>query len=71
MLLESSGALSLVILTDSDGAGDKAFSQIVKKCGRRFNYSRPPISKKDVGDMSVEQIKEELYPQLKGITHAE
>jgi 5S rRNA maturation endonuclease (ribonuclease M5) len=67
MLLESSGALNLVILTDSDEAGNKAFLQIVKKCGRRFNYSRPAISQKDVGDMSVEQIKEELYPQLKGM----
>lgn len=69
ILLEASGALNLVILTDSDEAGNKAFSQIMKKCGRRFNYHRPSISKKDVGDMSVEQIKEELYPQLKGIIH--
>jgi DNA primase len=69
ILLEASGALNLVILTDSDEAGNKAFSQIMKKCGRRFNYHRPLISKKDVGDMSVEQIKEELYPQLKGIIH--
>ncbi|SVA26288.1 uncharacterized protein METZ01_LOCUS79142 [marine metagenome] len=67
ILLEASGALNLVILTDSDEAGNKAFSQIVKKCGRRFNYSRPLISKKDVGDMPIEQIKEELYPQLKGL----
>tara|TARA_R110000744_G_scaffold110231_7_gene207986 strand:- start:2954 stop:3997 length:1044 start_codon:yes stop_codon:yes gene_type:complete len=71
ILLESSGALNLIILTDSDEAGNKAFSQIVKKCGRRFNYCRPSISQKDVGDMSIEQIKEELYPQLKGTTHAE
>ena len=70
ILLESSGALNLIILTDSDEAGNKAFSQIVKKCGRRFNYCRPSISQKDVGDMSIEQIKEELYPQLKGMTHA-
>ena len=70
MLLESSGALNLIILTDSDEAGNKAFLQIVKKCGRRFNYCRPSISQKDVGDMSIEQIKEELYPQLKGMTHA-
>ena len=67
MLLEQSGALNLVILTDSDEAGNKAYDQIIKICGRRFNYYRPSISKKDVGDMTIEQIKEELYPQLKGI----
>lgn len=67
LLLEKSGAMNLVILTDSDEAGQKAYEQIVKKCGRRFNYIRPTISQKDVGDMTIQEIKEELYPQLKGI----
>lgn len=66
LLLEKSGALNLVILTDSDEAGEKACNQIIKKCGRRFNYFRPKISTKDVGEMSVEQIKDELSPQLEG-----
>ena len=64
LLLERSGALNIVILTDSDEAGQKACDQIVKTCGRRFNYFRPEISMKDVGEMSVEQIRDELYPQL-------
>ena len=67
ILLENSGALNLIILTDSDEAGNVAYSKIVKKCGRRFNYYRPTISGKDVGDMHVNQIKQELEPQLKGI----
>ena len=67
LLLEQSGALNIVILTDSDEAGNKACDQIIKKCGRRFNYYRPDITTKDVGDMSIEQIKEELRPQLKGL----
>lgn len=71
ILLEQSGVLNLVILTDSDEAGNKAYQQIVKKCGRRFNYLRPVISSKDVGDMTVEQIKQEIYPQLQGIIDAD
>jgi 5S rRNA maturation endonuclease (ribonuclease M5) len=67
ILLEQSGALNIVVLTDSDEAGNKAYEQIVKKCGRRFNYFRPTITSKDVGDMSIEQIKKEVYPQLKGM----
>jgi len=67
LLLEKSGALNLVILTDSDEAGQKAYNQILKKCGRRFNYFRPHISQKDVGDMTTEEIQKELDPQLKGI----
>jgi 5S rRNA maturation endonuclease (ribonuclease M5) len=64
LLLEKTGAMNVVILTDSDEAGNKACSQIMKKCGRRFNYYRPEISTKDVGDMSVEQLKQELHPQI-------
>jgi 5S rRNA maturation endonuclease (ribonuclease M5) len=71
ILLEQSGVLNLVILTDSDEAGNKAYQQIVKKCGRRFNYLRPVISSKDVGDMTVDQIKQEIYPQLQGIIDAD
>ena len=71
ILLEQSGALNLVILTDSDDAGNKAYQQIIKKCGRRFNYLRPTISCKDVGDMTIEQIKQELYPQLEGMIDAD
>ena len=66
ILLEQSGALNLIILTDYDEAGKKAADQIMKKCGRRFNYVRPemPEGVKDIGDLSVEQIKEIILPQL-------
>lgn len=67
LLLENSGALNVIVLTDSDDAGENAYKQIVKKCGRRFNYYRPKISTKDAGDMTPEQIKKELEPQLKGV----
>jgi len=69
ILLEASGALNIVILTDTDEAGNKASEQIIKKCGRRFNYLRPQISEKDVGDMTIEQIKEQLNHQIKGILY--
>lgn len=66
ILLEQSGALNLVVLTDYDEAGKKAAEQVVKKCGRRFNYIRPemPTNVKDIGDLTVEQIKEFILPQL-------
>ena len=67
LILEKSGALDVIVLTDSDEAGENAYKQIVKKCGRRFNYYRPSISTKDVGDMTTQQIKEELDPQIQGV----
>ena len=71
ILLEQSGALNVVILTDYDEAGKKAADQIVKMCGRRFNYVRPEMidGVKDVGDLTIQQIKEFLYPQLKGFVN--
>ena len=67
LLLEQSGALNLVILTDFDTAGQKAAKQIIKKCGRRFNYYRPVLSTKDVGDMDIDTIHQELKPQLQEV----
>ena len=75
VLLESSGALNLVILTDYDQAGKKAADSIVKKCGRRFNYIRPNLDKwfegqeipeksRDLGTMSVKDIQEQIFPYL-------
>lgn len=57
LLLEKSGALNLVILTDGDDAGNKAAEKIIRKCGRRFNYIRPEMPSKDIAELSVEQVK--------------
>jgi len=59
-LLEEIGVMNVIILTDYDEAGNKAATQIMKKCGRRFNYLRPTLDAKDVGDLSVEQLQEQL-----------
>jgi len=54
LLLEQSGALDLVILTDMDSAGRKCAESIVKKCGRRFNYHVPEYDAKDPGELGIE-----------------
>jgi len=66
-ILEEMNILNVVILTDSDEAGQKAMNNIIKKCGRRFNYFTPQISTKDIGEMTVEQIETELKPKIKGL----
>ena len=65
--LESLSIFNVIILTDADEAGNKAANNIIEKCGRRFNYYRPNIPTKDVGDMTVEQIEHILKPQIKGL----
>jgi len=65
--LETLGILNVVILTDSDEAGQKAAEGIKNKGGRRFNYYTPTISKKDIGEMTIEEIETELKPQIQGL----
>jgi len=65
--LEQLGVMNVIILTDNDEAGQKAAQGIITKGGRRFNYFTPTISKKDVGEMSIEDIEIELKPQIKGL----
>ena len=65
-ILETSGAFTLILLTDNDEAGKKARMSIRKKCERTFNILEIDLSTKDVGEMSVGQISKELKPKLEG-----
>lgn len=62
-ILENLSIENLIILTDNDDRGKQAKTVIAKQCARLFNLIYPNIPGKDVGDLSVKQIKqiEELY----------
>lgn len=57
----------VVILMDNDQAGRESKMQIQRQLSRMYKLSFPKIPTKDVGDMSVEQIKQILVPQIKGV----
>lgn len=57
-LLEKSGALNVVIMTDMDEAGRKAAEMIIEKCGRRFNYYVPEYNAKDPGEAEEKELLE-------------
>ena len=69
MVLDASGALSLVIIMDNDdnNAGQKAAEQIKKQCERIYNIHIIQTIKNDIGDMSVKEIKEEIILFIKGL----
>lgn len=60
ILLDSSGAMSLVLLTDNDEAGKKAAQQIQHKCQNTYRIFIPKISKPDIGDMTSDEINKEI-----------
>jgi 5S rRNA maturation endonuclease (ribonuclease M5) len=64
ILLDSSGAMSLVILTDNDDAGRKAASQIKHKCQNTYRIFIPEISKLDIGEMNSDEINNEIKTYL-------
>lgn len=67
ILLDSSGAMNLVILTDNDDAGRKAAEQIQAKCQNTYRIFIPNISKSDVGEMNSEEINSEIKIYLERI----
>lgn len=67
IILDSSGAMKLVILTDNDEAGDKASDIIKEKCHRTYQIYRPKISKNDIAEMNKEEIKTEIINYIERI----
>jgi len=67
MLLDISGALSLILLMDNDEAGRKACETIRKKCNKTYNIFNINISKDDIGSMSVSEVKSEILPQIEAL----
>ena len=60
IMLDSSGAMTIIILTDNDTAGAKASEQIKAKCQNTYRIFIPKISKADVGEMTSEEINIEI-----------
>lgn len=66
-ILDASGAMNLIVLTDNDDAGRKAAEQIKAKCEKTYNVYIPTISKNDVGDMTSEEINKEIKTYLEQV----
>lgn len=63
-ILEESGAINLIVFTDNDDAGKVSLDSIREKCKHSFNIISPKISKKDAGEMTVEEIRKDIIPIL-------
>lgn len=68
VLLEKSGALTLVLAFDNDPAGQGCTQSVTNKMGRLFNIKVLEFPGKDIGDLTKDQIDNILKPQLKGLS---
>ena len=67
ILLDSSGAMTLILLTDNDEAGKKAAQQIKNKCQNTYRIFMPQISKNDIAEMTPQEINDEIKEYIKRI----
>lgn len=67
ILLDSSGAMNLIVLTDNDDAGHKAADQIKAKCQNTYRIFIPKISKQDIGEMNSDEINKEITEYIENI----
>ena len=56
----------LVVITDNDQAGREARIKIQRSLSRMYKITFPKLSNKDIGDMSVKDIKNNILIDLKG-----
>ncbi len=68
-ILDSSGALALILIMDNDEnkAGQKAATRITKKCNSIYNVHKVDIEQEDVGEMTVGQIQEKISPIIRKV----
>ena len=65
--LKSMRVSSLIILTDDDQAGRESKVAISRQLSRTHNLIFPRIYNKDIGNMSIEQIKKDILSNLENI----
>lgn len=60
--LETSGAMTVISLLNSDEAGKAGAGELRSKLGRCYRLVFPTFEKNDLGDMSVEEVKQLVLP---------
>lgn len=60
IILDGSGAMTIIVVMDSDDAGRKAAELINTKCRNTYNIVNVSISKPDVAEMTLEEINKEI-----------
>lgn len=64
--IQSSKITNLIVLTDNDQAGRESKVVLQRQLGRMFKLTFPKWSRKDVGDMDVDQVKQMILSQVRG-----
>ena len=66
-ILENSPAKKIALISDNDKAGQKARISIRKKCEGKLEVVDIMIESKDIGEMSIQNIRDKIKPQIEGL----
>jgi 5S rRNA maturation endonuclease (ribonuclease M5) len=64
ILLERSGVTRIAVIRDNDAAGEMCVEALKRKLGRFYKLKFILPSAKDVGELTIEQVKQEIVPCL-------
>lgn len=64
ILLDGSGAMTIITIMDNDDAGKKATETIFQKCKNTYNIINISIDANDVADMTLEDIEKQIKVYL-------
>jgi 5S rRNA maturation endonuclease (ribonuclease M5) len=68
IILERSGAMSVIIMTDPDKAGEEAAQKLKKQLGRTYRTYFPTFSHtEDVGDLQDDAVTDDIKPYIDNI----
>lgn len=64
ILLDGSGAMTIMIIMDNDEAGFKATELIKNKCKNTYNISSITVTKSDIAEMTIDEIETEIKNKI-------
>jgi 5S rRNA maturation endonuclease (ribonuclease M5) len=67
MILDSSGAMNLIIIMDNDKAGQEASEKIQSLCKNTYRVFSPQINKNDIAEMNSEEIEQYIKQYVENI----
>ena len=62
MILDTSGAMTVITIMDNDEAGRKASQQIFNKCNRTYICKDIIINHSDIAEMTIDEINKQIKP---------
>jgi DNA primase len=65
-LIQKTGVANIVIMTDNDDAGHACAKDVEERLQYLFNVQKANIPAKDIGDMTIQEINDNIKPQIQG-----